>query len=182
MADATTTTTGDVSGGNTGLVVILEQLAAAVAALQGSVQTLTSQSGATAAMQSQMQDTLKSLTENQSKLSEGLASLTDNVNKLAVSTETDVAYTLRDSGVRNPADHESRIMNERDKTAGTALQAVVDMVKHASDIDLRRLALIDQYLEYNAGVLHRGLDHFDLGRHTVRAPSGPGNQDTKANM
>ena len=80
MAGAPTPITGSSGaseGSNTGTVVTLEQLAAAVAALQGTVQTLTSQAGATQALQTQIADSLKSLTENVNKVQEATTSDVD---------------------------------------------------------------------------------------------------------
>ena len=53
-----TASAGSAAGGNTGAVVTLEQLAAIVAALSGSVSTLTSQVQASQAFQTQIAPTI----------------------------------------------------------------------------------------------------------------------------
>ena len=172
----------DVSGTSASLVTTLEQLAAIIGALQGSVQTMTSQSGATQAMQTQIADTLKNLQTSIDATNANLKSLSEVVNKMAVSGETDSGFTLRSTSTTDPGDDQHRMMNDRDKTANVGLQMISDLAKHASDIDVRRLALFDSYLKYTDAVWSRSADHFSvLPPVTPRVPSGPGSMDATKN-
>lgn len=80
---------------NTSSVTTLEQLAAIVAALAGSVQTLTSQAGATQAFQTQIADGLKSLSENVNKLAVTSATATDSDSGYLVRTSVDPGASQR---------------------------------------------------------------------------------------
>jgi len=122
---------GASEGGNSGTVVTLEQLAAIVAALQGSVETLTSQAGATQAFQTQIADGLKSLTEN--------------VNKLAVSdaTDSDSGYLVRTSV--DPGASQRRM-------EALAEMSVADAIKFRAACDTLTLRKISQDSDHHAGL------------------------------
>jgi len=118
-ADAAATT----AGVNAGAAVTLEQLAAIVAALQGSVETLTSQAGATQAFQTQIADGLKSLSEN--------------VNKLAVAsaTDSDSGYLVRSSV--DPAAGHRRL----ETYAELALSGSVDFARAIQSEIVRKISV-----------------------------------------
>jgi hypothetical protein len=118
MADPIVTPGAD----NASTVTTLEQLAAIVAALQGSVQTLTSQAGATQAFQTQVADGLKSLTEN--------------VNKLAVSsaTDSDSGYLVRSSV--DPATSQRNM----ERYGEIAMANALDFQKGCDAIMIRKLS------------------------------------------
>ncbi len=152
MSDPTSTSAGTSTGGNTGTAVGLDQVLAAVAALAASVQTVVSQSGATQAMQTQIADGLKSLSEN--------------VNKIAQSTDSDSGYLIRSS--IDPADNQARVMAKRDEIETVNLKMLVDMAEHNKAQD-------QLYLSHMADILGRQRDHFSaLPPIAPRAASGPG--------
>ena len=115
-------TSGISLGTNTGTVVTLEQLAAIVAALQGTVETLTSQAGATQAFQTQIADGLKSLTEN--------------VNKLATTnaTDSDSGYLVRSSV--DPATSQRNM----ERYGEIAMSNALDFQKACDAIMIRKLS------------------------------------------
>jgi len=125
----TTASAGAATAGNTGTVVTLEQLAAIVAALSGSVSTLTSQVQASQAFQTQIADGLKSLTEN--------------VNKLAVATDSDSGYLVRSS--IDPAAGQRRM-------EALAEMAVADAIEFRKGCDALILRKISQDSDHHGAI------------------------------
>lgn len=151
--------TGQSTGGNTGTLINLEQLAAAVAAIAGSVQTLTSQmaasSQASQQMQTQIADSLKSLESNLNATNADLKSITENVNKFqaSVTGETDAGYSIRALSATDPADDQHRQMAARDQVGANVQQMMSNMVQNCN-------ALMLEYIKYTAAEWTRSVDHF----------------------
>ena len=108
----TTESAGSAAGGATGAVVTLEQLAAIVAALAGSVSTFTNQAQAM------------------------LSSLTESVNKVltATATDSDSGYLVRSSV--DPAAGQRRLENY----AEMALADCIEFRKAADALVLRKIS------------------------------------------
>lgn len=127
-----------------------------MAALQGTVQTLTSQAGATQAFQTQIADGMKSLTEAVNK--------TVDANSTANSTDSD--YVTRT--ITDPGDDQHRMMAQRDQIGTVSLKLLTTMVENAD-------ALMKGYLKYADGVWASSVDHFrSLPPIAPRSASGPG--------
>jgi len=134
--------------------VTVQQLMEMIAVLAGSVQSLTSQAGATQAFQTQIADGMKSLTENIAKLSD--------------TSESDTGFTARWAGNANPFEDQFRAATARDHVGAAMQQMTVNMVERVT-------ALMDGYLKYADGVWARSLDHFGaLPPIAPRSATGPG--------
>ena len=114
MSDATTP---QPDGTNVSTVTTLEQLAAIVAALAGSVQTLTSQAGATQTFQTQIADGLKNLSEHVDKISSTVSEV-NNAN-----------FQTTNQGVYDPYDDLRRANIARDRVSAYAEQALANSVE-----------------------------------------------------
>lgn len=121
MAEETPTPVPPVAS-SASAVTTLEQLAAIVAALAGSVQTLTSQAGATQAFQTQIADGMKSLSENIDKVAK------------AASTDSDSGYLVRSSV--DPAVSQRNTDGYRE----AALADCVDFRKACDAVIIRKLS------------------------------------------
>lgn len=145
MADEHDPVTPQPSAVNTSTVTTLEQLAAIVAALAGSVQTLTSQAGATQAFQTQIADGMKNLSEEVKKVSESVTGATDS----------DSGYLVRSSV--DPATSQRNV----ERYGEMALANALDFQKACDSIMIRKLS---QDSDHHAG----------LPPMAPRSASGPG--------
>lgn len=126
-------------------VTTLEQLAAVVAALAGSVQTLTSQAGATQAFQTQIADGMKNLSEEVKKVSESVTGATDS----------DSGYIIRSS---IDPDTSKRNM---ERYGEIAMANALDFQKACDSIMIRKLSQDSDH-------------HSALPPMAPRSASGPG--------
>ena len=169
-----TGSSGASTGGNTGTIVGLDQVLAALAGLGATLQTMMQQNAQQAAQSAAQQSAAQQAFVTQ--IADGFksinSSLSETVTKVSGASDVDTGETFR--SIVDVGDANSRMLNARDQTNAACMKMMWDAIENNNAVAKSMIAHINRAWSQDS-------DHHDLGRHVVRVPSGPGTMDAKAN-